>query len=182
MFTQINPIILYNFALECSGIFGRMRMNTSSLLLPVFLIVAGLLWLLKYLNWFPATATIVACILLATGLLLLIWDGVNKQTIVNAPLLMYIGGAIYVRHEYAFDIAPLVAVGMVWSGCLMLLSRSRFVPYPKGKLPQWCVSGCLNANWVQKNLFISMKKIYNGINFSIPTKNDPRGHFFVFMA
>lgn len=111
-------------------------MKTSSLLMPLFLIVVGVLWLLKSMDWFPATATIVACALVVTGLLLLIFEGINKQSIVSAPLLMYIGGAIYARSEYVFETAPLIAIGMIFAGCLMLLSRSSLVPYKKAGLPK----------------------------------------------
>ncbi|QMT31269.1 hypothetical protein [Alysiella filiformis] len=111
-------------------------MRTSSMLLPLFLIVAGVLWLLKSMDWFPSTAMIVAYGLVATGLLLLIFDGINKQSIVSAPLLMYVGGAIYARHEYLIATSPLIAIGMIFSGCLMLLSRSSMVPYKKNTLPK----------------------------------------------
>lgn len=64
------------------------------------------------------------------------FDGINKQSIVSAPLLMYVGGAIYARHEYLIATSPLIAIGMIFSGCLMLLSRSSMVPYKKNTLPK----------------------------------------------
>lgn len=110
-------------------------MRASSAALPLFLIIVGVLWLLKSMDWFPSTPMIVAFALVLTGTLTLIFDGINKQSIVTSPLLIYMGAAIYVRYEYLYETSPLIAIGMIFSGCLMLLSRSDFVPYRKTKTP-----------------------------------------------
>ena len=44
-------------------------MKQSSLALPLFLIIAGALWLLKSMDLFPSTANIVAFALFASGVL-----------------------------------------------------------------------------------------------------------------
>ena len=106
-------------------------MKQSSLALPLFLIIAGALWLLKSMDLFPSTANIVAFALFASGVLVFALDGFNKQTVVSAPLLMYIGGVLYLVNEYEYATAPVIALGMVFSGCLMLLARSNAVPHKR---------------------------------------------------
>lgn len=111
-------------------------MRQSSLFVPLFLIIVGALWFLRSMNWFPNTAIIVAFILMAAGVLLLMLDGINKQSIVSAPLMMYIGAAIYVSREYGYDSNIIWALGMMLLGVLLLLARSDFVPYKGTKSKQ----------------------------------------------
>lgn len=108
-------------------------MKQSSLFFPLFLIIVGALWFLRTMDWLPATSTIIACILVATGLLVLLLDGINKQSIVSAPLLMYIGGAIYLCEQEGYGLSPIIAMGMIFSGCLLLLARSDLVPAKRSK-------------------------------------------------
>ena len=106
-------------------------MKQSSLMLPLFLIIAGALWLLKSMDLFPSTVNIIAFALFASGVLVFVLDGFNKQTVVSAPLLMYIGGVLYLVNEYEYATAPFIALGMVISGCLMLLARSDVIPHKR---------------------------------------------------
>ena len=93
-------------------------MKQSSLALPLFLIIAGALWLLKSMDLFPSTANIVAFALFASGVLVFVLDG-------------FIGGVLYLVNEYEYATAPFIALGMVFSGCLMLLARSNAVPHKR---------------------------------------------------
>ncbi|ULJ60879.1 hypothetical protein [Wielerella bovis] len=104
-----------------------------SLGMPLFLIIIGALWFLKSVDLFPSTANIIAFAIAAAGLLVLVLDGINKQSIVSAPLLMYIGAAIYAGKEEGFATSPLIALDMVFSGCLMLLARSDAVPNKRSR-------------------------------------------------
>lgn len=108
-------------------------MRPSSLFFPLFLIIVGALWFLRSMDWFPDTAIIIAFVLTAAGVLVLVFDGINKQSFVSAPLLMYIGGAIYVAHEYEYSTSILCAVGMMFIGCLMLIARSDAVPLKRSR-------------------------------------------------
>lgn len=108
-------------------------MRQPSLFLPLFLIIVGALWFLKNMQWFPETGTIIACALVAAGVLVLVLDGINKQSVVSGPLMMYIGAAIYAAQEYLFATGTLFAVGMMVLGCLMLISRSNAVPHKRGR-------------------------------------------------
>ena len=64
------------------------------------------------------------------GIAVLVMDGVNKQSIVSGPLLVYIGAAVYLHNQYWLGYSPLVALGMMILGCLLLLSRSDAVKFP----------------------------------------------------
>lgn len=100
----------------------------QSLGFPLFLIIVGALWFLKSVNLFPNTANIIAFALIFTGVLVFLFDGFNKQSIVSAPVLMYIGVSIYATNEWSWETTPLIAMGMIISGCLMLIARSDSIP------------------------------------------------------
>ena len=53
----------------------------------------------------PATSTMIAIGLAAFGVLVLVTDGVNKQSVVAGPLLVYCGAAVYLRSEYWIDLS-----------------------------------------------------------------------------
>lgn len=110
-------------------------MTQASLALPLFLIVAGAVWFLKTTGILPATSTLVAAALALAGAAVLIMDGINKQSVVSGPLLMYIGAAVYLKSQYLLGMSPLIALGMMILGCLLLLSRSNLVPHKRVKLP-----------------------------------------------
>ena len=111
-------------------------MPQSSLALPLFLIVAGAVWFLKTTGILPATATLVSIGLVIVGIVVLLMDGINKQSVVAGPLLVYIGAAVYLKSQYLLGYSPLVALGMMVLGCLLLLSRSSIIPYKHNKLLQ----------------------------------------------
>ena len=111
-------------------------MPQSSLFLPLFLIIAGAVWFLKTTGILPATATLVSIALAVAGIVVLVMDGINKQSVVAGPLLVYIGAAVYLKSQYLLGYSPLVALGMMVLGCLLLLSRSSLVPYKMPKLPE----------------------------------------------
>ena len=111
-------------------------MPQPSLFLPLFLIIAGALWFLKTTDILPATATLVSIALAVAGIVVLVMDGINKQSVVAGPLLVYIGAAVYLKSQYLLGYSPLVALGMMVLGCLLLLSRSSLVPYKMPKLPE----------------------------------------------
>ncbi|QEY24217.1 hypothetical protein [Neisseria animalis] len=104
-------------------------MPQASLALPLFLILFGAVWFLKTTGVLPATATLVAAGVAIAGIAVMVMDGINKQSIVSGPMLVYIGAAIYLRTEYWFGYSPLIALGMMVLGILLLLSRSSIVPH-----------------------------------------------------
>ena len=94
------------------------------------------MWFLKTTGILPATATLVSIALAVAGIVVLVMDGINKQSVVAGPLLVYIGAAVYLKSQYLLGYSPLVALGMMVLGCLLLLSRSSLVPYKMPKLPE----------------------------------------------
>ena len=115
--------------------FGDKDMHRSSLALPLFLVIAGAVWFLKSTGILPPTATLVTAGLAVAGVAVLLLDGINKQSVVSGPLLIYIGAAVYVKSQYLIDLSPLLALGMMILGGLLLLSRSGIVPYKQPKPP-----------------------------------------------
>jgi hypothetical protein len=103
-------------------------MRSRSLFIPLFLIVMGSLWFIKSIDLMPETSSIIAIGLAVLGLVVLITDGINKQSIVAGPFLMYLGAAVYLYYEEWFRISHILSVGMVVLGSLLLLSRSGMVP------------------------------------------------------
>lgn len=110
-------------------------MRQSSLLIPLVLIIVGAIWFLKSTHILPPTATLLAIGLAVGGAAVLVMDGINKQSIVSGPLLIYIGAAVYLKSQYIFDQGPLIALGLMVTGCLMLLARSSLIP------PKYSVHG-----------------------------------------
>ena len=108
-------------------------MSRPSLFLPLFLIIFGAIWFLRATDILPATSTMIAGALIILGFAVLMMDGINKQSIVSGPLLVYIGAAVYLHNQYWLGYSPLVALGMMVLGCLLLLSRSDMVPYKQHK-------------------------------------------------
>lgn len=108
-------------------------MRQPSLFLPLFLIIVGALWFLRSMHWFPDTAVIIAFALMVAGILVLLLDGINKQSVVSGPLLLYIGGAIYASHEYDHNTSVILALGMMVLGILLLIARSNAVPHKRAR-------------------------------------------------
>lgn len=105
----------------------------QSITFPLILIVGGAIWFLKATDILPATSTLISAALVIVGFVILFADGINKHSVVASPLLMYLGGAIYLRNEHFAAFSPLVAAGMMLAGCLMLLARSDMIPHRRGK-------------------------------------------------
>lgn len=102
-------------------------MRQSSLILPLALIVFGAIWFLKATDILPATATLIAAGLAVLGAVVMVADGLNKQSVVAGPMLMYAGAAVYAKHHYWLGLSPILAVGTMLLGALLLLSRSNLI-------------------------------------------------------
>ncbi|MBQ1837007.1 MAG: hypothetical protein II131_00425 [Neisseriaceae bacterium] len=103
-------------------------MNKPSIFFPLVLIIVGALWFLRATDILPPSYIILAIALCVAGVLVLILDGINKQSIVAGPLLIYCGVAVYLFYRDLLNLSPLIALGMVVSGVLMLLARSDVIP------------------------------------------------------
>ncbi|WP_159875296.1 hypothetical protein [Aquitalea denitrificans] len=100
----------------------------KSAALPIALICLGAVWFLKSTALLPNTSTMLALLLIIAGVLLGLFDGLNKSTLVSCPLLVYAGAAIYLRDNMGLHMSHLLSLGMVLAGLLMLLSRSDRIP------------------------------------------------------
>ena len=128
--------MFYNTAQRSTFSVCAVSLSESSLALPLFLIIAGALWFLKTTDILPATSILIATALGIAGVVVLLMDGINKQSIVAGPMLMYIGAGIYLRgQQYFVGLPTLIALGMMILGCLLLLSRSSIVPFKQIKHP-----------------------------------------------
>lgn len=107
-------------------------MKQHSLFFPLALIIVGAVWFLSSTGVLPTTASLVALALAAGGVALLVLDGINTQSIVHGPMLVYLGAAVYLRNQLLIGYAPLSALGMMLLGALMLLARSGLVPKKYG--------------------------------------------------
>ena len=103
-------------------------MRSRSLFIPLFLIVMGSLWFIKSIDLMPETSSIIAIGLAGLGMVVLVTDGINKQSIMAGVFLMFLGPALYLYNEEWFRISHMLLVGMVVLGSLLLLSRSGMVP------------------------------------------------------
>ncbi len=110
-------------------------MRNPSLFLPLALIIVGAVWFLRATHILPPTAILLAVALVVGGVLVLLFDGINKQSIVSGPLLMYCGAAVYLYTQTMMAASPLIALGMMVLGLLMLLSRSNLIPSKKYPVP-----------------------------------------------
>ena len=100
----------------------------SSAFLPLVLIVLGVLWFLKSSALLPDTTTLLALMLAASGVVLLVVDGLTKSTLVTAPMLMYAGVAVYLFDEDKLRLSHMLSLGMILLGLLMLIARSERIP------------------------------------------------------
>ena len=103
-------------------------MNKPSIFWPLVLIIIGALWFLRATDILPPSYIILAIALCTAGVAVLIFDGINKQSVVAGPLLIYCGIAVYLFYRELLHLSPLVALGMVVAGMLMLLARRDLVP------------------------------------------------------
>ncbi|GGY21884.1 hypothetical protein [Paludibacterium paludis] len=100
----------------------------QSLAAPIVLITLGSAWFLKSTSLLPDTATLLALLLAATGVLLIIVDGLNKSTLVSAPMLVYGGAAVYYYDSASLRMSHVLSLGMVLLGILLLFARSDRIP------------------------------------------------------
>lgn len=110
-------------------------MKSSSLIFPTLLIVIGAIWFLKSSGILPPTNLMIAALLGVAGLTIMIMDGINKQSIVAGPMLIYAGLATYLYASMIYTLSPLIALGMVVLGLCMILARSNLIPHKSQPKP-----------------------------------------------
>ena len=99
--------------------------------LPIFLIVMGILWLLFALNWIPDLDWLIGLGFIAAGIGVMLTDGINKQSIVSGPFLISLGIAWFLRLQYGAQYNYIVPILLIVLGLLMLLARLPQIPEPR---------------------------------------------------
>ncbi len=94
---------------------------------PVLLIVIGAGWLLNKFDYFPSMRWLVILGLLVAGVAILAIEGVNKSTVVLAPMLIASGLAILFRLQYGLAWSLQWPVLLILWGALLLLARSKLI-------------------------------------------------------
>jgi chromate transport protein ChrA len=102
-----------------------MRNNAA---LPITLIVVGVIGVVWHFGWFPNVESITALALAAAGVLILATDRITKSSIVLGPMLIAVGGAIWLHDNYRLRWWLLVSVLLIIVGILMLIARDPRIP------------------------------------------------------
>jgi len=102
-----------------------MRNNAA---LPITLIVVGVIGVVWHFGWFPNVESITALALAAAGVLILATDRITKSSIVLGPMLIAVGGAIWLHDNYRLRWWLLISVLLIIVGILMLLARDPRIP------------------------------------------------------
>lgn len=101
-------------------------MRTAAL--PITLIVVGVLGVVWHFGWFPNVESVTALALVAAGVLILVTDRVTKSSIVLGPMLIAVGGSIWVHDTYRLRWWLLVSLLLILLGLLMLAARDSRIP------------------------------------------------------
>ncbi|AMC33697.1 hypothetical protein [Janthinobacterium sp. B9-8] len=98
-----------------------------SAVLPIVLIAIGGGWLVNELQLMPQISTLIILGLIGAGIAVLAVEGLNKSSVVTAPMLIATGFAIYLKDYHAIGLKLSIPALMVLAGILMLLARSRHI-------------------------------------------------------
>lgn len=109
------------------------RETQKSAFIPILLIAAGAGWLLKMQGMAPSLRGIMAALLALCAIVYLLSGGVNKESVVLAPMLLYVSACLGLPLFQLFSLSFEIAAGMVLLGVLMLLARLDAVPAMGGK-------------------------------------------------
>jgi chromate transport protein ChrA len=102
-----------------------MRNNAA---LPITLIVVGVIGVVWHFGWFPNVESITALALAAAGVLILATDRITKSSVVLGPMLIAVGGAIWLHDTYRLRWWLLMSMLLIIVGILMLVARNPRIP------------------------------------------------------
>lgn len=105
-----------------------MSTEKQTLIVPVLLIVVGTGWMLSTLGVVPNVDWVWTLGLAAVGLLTVALGGINKLTVVSAPMFLVASILSVLRQtgRLAFDVE--VPAMVILLGTLMLVARSSWIP------------------------------------------------------
>jgi len=90
---------------------------------PILLIIGGLLLLAWNYGWLPERDALIGAAFAFAGVAVLVLDGLNRRTIVVAPLLMAFGLCWYGYFERGWPLRLILPWMMILAGVLMLIAR-----------------------------------------------------------
>ncbi|MDW5417320.1 hypothetical protein R6242_12155 [Iodobacter sp. CM08] len=99
-------------------------MTQRSAAFPIVLIAIGAGWLVNELQLMPQMGTLIILGLIAAGVAVLAFEGINKSSVVTAPMLIATGFAVYLKDYHGLGLKLAIPALMVLAGLLMLLARS----------------------------------------------------------
>jgi hypothetical protein len=103
--------------------------------LPITLIVVGAVGVVWYFGWFPDVQSVTALALAVAGVLILATDRLTKSSIVLGPMLIAVGGAIWLHDTYRLRWWLLMSVLLIILGVLMLIARDPRIPERRSSPP-----------------------------------------------
>src|SRR5205823_759609 len=103
--------------------------------LPITLIVVGAIGVVWHFGWFPNVESVTALALAAAGVLILAADRITKSSIVLGPMLIAVGGAIWLHDTYRLRWWLLMSVLLIILGVLMLIARDPRIPERRSTPP-----------------------------------------------
>lgn len=110
-------------------------MKAKDLIPPVLVIALGVTWLLNVMNVLPGVDWIWTVALAATGLIVLMFGGINKLTVVVGPFLMIGSVCSLLRQLDKLPIDREVPILTIILGILMLLVQFLNLPLPEMLTP-----------------------------------------------
>jgi hypothetical protein len=96
--------------------------------LPITLIIVGVVWLVWHFRLFPDIDWVIALAFAAGGIAVMVFDGINKNSIVIGPILIAMGGAWALHDHYRVSWSLIIPLLLVLLGVLMLIARSAAIP------------------------------------------------------
>ncbi len=101
---------------------------------PLVLIVFGAAWLALEVGWFGEWHSLIAVALMVLGVAIPVAEGLNRQSIVAGPMLVYCGAAWLAYLHGVLSERVVWPLGVVVWGALLLISRSPMVPRDSSRL------------------------------------------------
>jgi hypothetical protein len=102
-------------------------MKQRSAAFPIVLIAIGGGWLVNELQLMPQMGTLIILGLIAAGVAVLAFEGINKSSVITAPMLIATGFAVYLKDYHGLGLKLAIPALMVLAGLLMLLARSAHI-------------------------------------------------------
>src|SRR4029450_10278927 len=99
--------------------------------LQITLIIVGLVWLVWHFRLFPDIDWGIALGFIAGGIAVMVFDGINKNSVVIGPILIAMGGDWALNDRYRVSWSLLIPALLVLLGVLMLIARSAAIPHKR---------------------------------------------------